>query len=145
MVTSCPSSPAASYQQSSTPSNNIPRLVSLLNDPSHSTATPEDMLLSPPVPRLRKAASAAEPASMHFKPTGTTTSTPLRPPERSYSTNSVQKRSVEVGPSSFTKIKLLGRGDVGKVYLVQQKDNGRLYALKGNLFLSFDSGEDNVL
>ena len=40
-------------------------------------------------------------------------------------------RTVEVGPSSFQKIKLLGKGDVGKVYLVREKKTERLYAMKG--------------
>jgi len=38
---------------------------------------------------------------------------------------------VEVGPTSFQKIKLLGRGDVGKVFLVREKKTGKLYAMKG--------------
>jgi protein-serine/threonine kinase len=38
---------------------------------------------------------------------------------------------VEVGPSSFQKIKMLGRGDVGKVYLVREKKTGKLFAMKG--------------
>ena len=38
---------------------------------------------------------------------------------------------VEIGPSSFQKIKLLGRGDVGKVFLVCEKKTGKLYAMKG--------------
>jgi serine/threonine protein kinase len=42
---------------------------------------------------------------------------------------------VEVGPSSFQKIKLLGRGDVGKVFLVREKKNGKLYAMKGTYLL----------
>jgi protein-serine/threonine kinase len=42
-------------------------------------------------------------------------------------------RSVEVGPSSFDKIKLIGKGDVGKVYLVREKKSSRLYAMKGKL------------
>jgi protein-serine/threonine kinase len=69
---------------------------------------------------------------------------------RTYSSNSIKVRSVrtpplfamarsslthlnkvEVGPSSFQKIKLLGRGDVGKVFLVREKKTGKLYAMKG--------------
>jgi protein-serine/threonine kinase len=50
---------------------------------------------------------------------------------RTYSSNSIKVRSVEVGPSSFDKIKLIGKGDVGKVYLVREKKSGRLYAMKG--------------
>jgi serine/threonine protein kinase len=38
---------------------------------------------------------------------------------------------VEVEPASFQKIKLLGRGDVGKVFLVREKKTGKLYAMKG--------------
>lgn len=74
---------------------------------------------------------------------------------RTYSSNSIKVRSVsdtccyafrlcaerisdplampqvEVGPSSFQKIKLLGRGDVGKVFLVREKKSGKLFAMKG--------------
>ena len=50
---------------------------------------------------------------------------------RTYSSNSIKVRNVEVGPSSFEKIKLLGKGDVGKVYLVREKKSSRLYAMKG--------------
>lgn len=50
---------------------------------------------------------------------------------RTYSSNSIKVRNVEVGPSSFDKIKLIGKGDVGKVYLVREKKSGRLYAMKG--------------
>ncbi|SCU77580.1 LANO_0A00738g1_1 [Lachancea nothofagi CBS 11611] len=39
-------------------------------------------------------------------------------------------KEVIVGPKSFEKIKLLGQGDVGKVYLVKEKETNRLYALK---------------
>lgn len=52
---------------------------------------------------------------------------------RTYSSNSIKVRDVEVGPSSFDKIKLIGKGDVGKVYLVREKKSNRLYAMKGNL------------
>jgi protein-serine/threonine kinase len=40
---------------------------------------------------------------------------------------------VEVTPSSFQKIKLLGKGDVGKVYLVREKKTEKLFAMKGKL------------
>lgn len=50
---------------------------------------------------------------------------------RTYSSNSIKVREVEVGPSSFDKIKLIGKGDVGKVYLVREKRSSRLYAMKG--------------
>lgn len=50
---------------------------------------------------------------------------------RTYSSNSIKVRTVEVGPASFDKIKLIGKGDVGKVYLVREKKSSRLYAMKG--------------
>lgn len=53
---------------------------------------------------------------------------------RTYSSNSIKVRNVEVGPSSFEKIKLIGKGDVGKVYLVKEKKSSRLYAMKGMRF-----------
>ncbi|KAI9448280.1 Pkinase-domain-containing protein [Lactarius indigo] len=46
------------------------------------------------------------------------------------SSNSIKVKSVEVSPSSFQKIKLLGRGDVGKVFLVREKKTGKLFAMK---------------
>ena len=51
---------------------------------------------------------------------------------RTYSSNSIKVRDVEVGPQSFDKIKLIGKGDVGKVYLVKEKKSNRLYAMKGS-------------
>lgn len=50
---------------------------------------------------------------------------------RTYSSNSIKVRNVEVGPGSFDKIKMIGKGDVGKVYLVREKKSNRLYAMKG--------------
>ena len=55
---------------------------------------------------------------------------------RTYSSNSIKVRNVEVGPSSFDKIKLIGKGDVGKVYLVREKKSSRLYAMKGMLHVT---------
>ncbi|KAF9345920.1 serine/threonine protein kinase, AGC [Mortierella sp. AD094] len=49
---------------------------------------------------------------------------------RTYSSNSIKKKTVEVTPNSFVKIRLLGKGDVGKVYLVRQKESDKLYAMK---------------
>ncbi|KDR83546.1 hypothetical protein GALMADRAFT_55812 [Galerina marginata CBS 339.88] len=49
---------------------------------------------------------------------------------RTYSSNSIKVRQVEVGPSSFVKIKMLGKGDVGRVYLVREKKTSKLYAMK---------------
>lgn len=58
---------------------------------------------------------------------------------RTYSSNSIKVRNVEVGPSSFDKIKLIGKGDVGKVYLVREKKSSRLYAMKGSFGVRFPS------
>lgn len=44
---------------------------------------------------------------------------------------------VEVGPSSFLKIKMLGKGDVGRVYLVREKKTSKLFAMKGNVTFAF--------
>ena len=38
---------------------------------------------------------------------------------------------VEVRPASFLKIKMLGKGNVGRVYLVWEKKTGKLFAMKG--------------
>ncbi|CAO1613611.1 unnamed protein product [Parajaminaea phylloscopi] len=49
---------------------------------------------------------------------------------RTYSSNSIKVRDVEVGPGSFSKVKMLGKGDVGKVYLVREKKTEKLFAMK---------------
>ncbi|KAG6833742.1 serine/threonine protein kinase, AGC [Tephrocybe sp. NHM501043] len=49
---------------------------------------------------------------------------------RTYSSNSIKVRQVEVGPSSFLKVKMLGKGDVGRVYLVREKKTDKLFAMK---------------
>jgi protein-serine/threonine kinase len=49
---------------------------------------------------------------------------------RTYSSSSIKVRQVQVGPSSFVKIKLLGKGDVGRVYLVREKKSEKLFAMK---------------
>ncbi|KAI7854645.1 kinase-like domain-containing protein [Circinella umbellata] len=49
---------------------------------------------------------------------------------RTYSSNSIKVKKVEVGPSSFVKVRMLGKGDVGKVYMVKQKGTEKLFAMK---------------
>lgn len=49
------------------------------------------------------------------------------------SSYSLEKHNVQVGPTDFEKVRLLGKGDVGKVYLVKHKVTEKLYALKGEL------------
>ncbi|XJO70614.1 hypothetical protein BDV3_000266 [Batrachochytrium dendrobatidis] len=48
----------------------------------------------------------------------------------SYSSNSIRLSAAEVSPHDFNKIRLIGKGDVGRVYLVQKKDDNSLYAMK---------------
>ncbi|KAL2916919.1 serine/threonine protein kinase, AGC [Polyrhizophydium stewartii] len=48
----------------------------------------------------------------------------------SYSSNSVRLASAEVTPSDFQKIRLIGKGDVGRVYLVKKKDGEQMFAMK---------------
>lgn len=64
---------------------------------------------------------------------------------RTYSSNSIKVRDVEVGPGSFEKIKLLGKGDVGKVYLVKEKKSDRLYAMKGESISLTEDPEARIL
>jgi hypothetical protein len=63
---------------------------------------------------------------------------------RTYSSNSIKVRNVEVGPSSFDKIKLIGKGDVGKVYLVREKKSSRLYAMKGERRMMIPTSEEST-
>ncbi|KAJ3335578.1 hypothetical protein HDU93_004973, partial [Gonapodya sp. JEL0774] len=51
--------------------------------------------------------------------------------KRSYSASSIRMMTrAVVGPSDFTKVRILGRGDCGKVYLVKQKGTSNLFAMK---------------
>ncbi|KAF2002887.1 serine/threonine-protein kinase-like protein nrc-2 [Amniculicola lignicola CBS 123094] len=82
-------------------------------------------------------AETATPNSNHLVPVAPTNGVPspgqIRNAvafRRTYSSNSIKVRNVEVGPGSFDKIKLIGKGDVGKVYLVREKKSSRLYAMK---------------
>lgn len=72
--------------------------------------------LSPPSPSVSVGSGATFPPRAAFR--------------RTYSSSSIKVRSVEIGPSSFHKIKLLGKGDVGKVYLVREKTTENLFAMK---------------
>ncbi|KAG1446252.1 hypothetical protein G6F56_009633 [Rhizopus delemar] len=54
----------------------------------------------------------------------------LRVCRRTYSSSSIKVKNVQVGPSSFVKIRMLGKGDVGKVYMVKQKETDKLFAMK---------------
>lgn len=83
----------------------------------------------------RRTASAISPpiaqqSNAKSQPPVNKTLTTQRSFGRSYSSHSIKVREVEVGPSSFTKVKMLGKGDVGKVYLVREKKTEKLYAMK---------------
>ncbi|KAG1169922.1 hypothetical protein G6F70_004567 [Rhizopus microsporus] len=49
---------------------------------------------------------------------------------RTYSTASIKIKQLQVGPASFVKVRMLGKGDVGKVYMVRQKGTDKLFAMK---------------
>lgn len=49
---------------------------------------------------------------------------------RSYARSATKIKEAEVGPDSFEQIKRLGKGDVGRVYLVRDKKSHHLYAMK---------------
>lgn len=54
-----------------------------------------------------------------------------RPRNKSFiSSNAIKVADVQVGPQSFEKIRPLGKGDFGRVYLVREKATNRLYAMK---------------
>ena len=101
---------------------------------------PDDV---PPVPPLiEKGVDSLETTSSssskgRLRPPPSAPSTPVNgsrePPafRRTYSSNSIKVRQVEVGPSDFVKVKMLGKGDVGRVYLVREKKSSKLYAMKG--------------
>ncbi|CAX44083.1 probable serine/threonine-protein kinase, putative [Candida dubliniensis CD36] len=50
--------------------------------------------------------------------------------DRTYSNAATRIVDVQVGPNSFEKVRLLGKGDVGKVFLVREKSSNKLYAMK---------------
>ncbi|GAN08295.1 Ser/Thr protein kinase [Mucor ambiguus] len=85
---------------------------SSISSSSSSNSTLDD--LAPPAPPL--------PLQVH--------STPSSPRPSLRSSYSLQKDTVQVGPTDFEKVRLLGKGDVGRVYLVKHKETKQLYALK---------------
>lgn len=92
-------------------------------------------------PTLRRAASvpdaikdAASPRSFESSVPPSGTISDLTEPKRSRRLRnksfSSKFQDITVGPQSFEKVRILGQGDVGKVYLVKEKRTNRLYALK---------------
>ncbi|KAI8364918.1 kinase-like domain-containing protein [Blakeslea trispora] len=82
----------------------------------------------PPIPSCRLKTESYIPSSYALGRVEASTNKQLN--RRSYATNSVKRKEVQVGPSSFTKIRMLGKGDVGRVYLVRQKGTDRTLAMK---------------
>lgn len=103
-------------QQSTEASNNSP--TRSRSSPTIANKSPS--LLAPPSPNPGT-------ASLN---NGGLAGSPRAAFRRTYSSSSIRVRNREVGPSSFQKIKLLGKGDVGKVYLVREKQTQTLYAMK---------------
>ncbi|GAA5893781.1 serine/threonine-protein kinase [Sporobolomyces salmoneus] len=108
---------SSSHKQQSTETSN--------NSPTRSRSSPtiankSPSLLAPPSPNLGT-------TSLN---NGGLAGSPRAAFRRTYSSSSIRVRNREVGPSSFQKIKLLGKGDVGKVYLVREKQSQTLYAMK---------------
>ncbi|KAI8830506.1 putative serine/threonine protein kinase (Nrc-2) [Chytriomyces cf. hyalinus JEL632] len=49
---------------------------------------------------------------------------------RTFSVSAIRTRNIEVQPSNFQKIKLIGKGDVGRVFLVRHNTTQKFYAMK---------------
>ncbi|KAK4704420.1 protein-serine/threonine kinase, partial [Phenoliferia sp. Uapishka_3] len=116
-------------------SSGAPPKSSRQNSPARSRSSPKipsspSFLSSKDVPMATSASmSTLSPPSSNGTIMGPNGS-PRAAFRRTYSSSSIRVRSVEIGPSSFHKIKLLGKGDVGKVYLVREKKTEKLFAMK---------------
>lgn len=113
---SIPSSPAPSYQPDKY-SNQTKILL------KNHKAFPND--------KIRRVASV--PSTVDYFHTTTATHLPHSSPSSPRPSYSLDKQTVQVGPEDFEKVRLLGKGDVGKVYLVKHKETSQLYALKGKI------------
>ncbi|KAG6885354.1 serine/threonine protein kinase, AGC [Termitomyces sp. T159_Od127] len=128
-----------------------PNAKGLFSLGTRSTSTTKNGLLAPadmvpPLPSM-VSSSLEHTDSLETVSSGSSRGRPSKPPpssyakprdcnadkvafRRTYSSNSIKVRQVEVGPSSFLKLKLLGKGDVGRVYLVREKKTDKLFAMK---------------
>ncbi|BGP16310.1 serine/threonine protein kinase, AGC [Rhodosporidiobolus nylandii] len=91
------------------------------------TSTSAAAHLAPPSPNPSSSAASGLSLSLN---NGGLAGSPRAAFRRTYSSSSIRVRNLEVGPSSFQKIRMLGKGDVGKVYLVREKQTQKLYAMK---------------
>ncbi|KNZ73862.1 Serine/threonine-protein kinase nrc-2 [Termitomyces sp. J132] len=105
------------------PADMVPPLPPMVSDSlEHGTDSLETVSSGSSRGRLSKA-----PPSSYAKPRdGNADKVAFR---RTYSSNSIKVRQA-MGPSSFLKLKLLGKGDVGRVYLVREKKTDKLFAMK---------------
>lgn len=133
-TTETSNSPGTASNNNNVSSNNNPSPVSGVN--ANTTTSPS----SPPQATVQKEPNNHPTSNLLSVPGSSGPSTPKTRSRagsrsnsnynRTYSSSSIKIRDVEVGPSSFAKVRLLGKGDVGKVYLVREKKSSHLYAMK---------------
>lgn len=115
-----PPSPSASVaSQNSRGTRRPSKSVSMVKGPSRSRTTPGGLAALAGGSRSPRLEVPGSPSA--GSDTGTPGGSPRAGFRRTYSSNSIKVGKAEVGPDSFEKIKLLGKGDVGKVYLVREK------------------------
>ncbi|GAA5820236.1 hypothetical protein JCM11251_005536 [Rhodosporidiobolus azoricus] len=111
-----------SPKPSPTRSRSSPQITQKSNSPPLPSSTSSAALLAPPSPNPSGASLSLN--------NGGLAGSPRAAFRRTYSSSSIRVRNLDVGPSSFQKIRMLGKGDVGKVYLVREKQTQKLYAMK---------------
>ncbi|KAI8336302.1 kinase-like domain-containing protein [Chlamydoabsidia padenii] len=131
-----PSSPAPSYQpgysSSTTFRNNGPSLQIPVTHLSTPLVPLRRVVSAPDTTLLNQSTSQSTPPPHTNNTTTTTSVSPSLSTSTSTRTSSysVQRQQVQVDSSHFKKIRLLGKGDVGRVYLVEENVTKNLYALK---------------
>jgi protein-serine/threonine kinase len=112
--------------------HNTPKTKGGLSFPgSKKSASAKATTTDPRSQMLAMPSSAGAMASLQGSADASPSGVPRTQFRRTYSSNSIKVREVEVGPNSFSKVKMLGKGDVGKVYLVREKKTEKLFAMKG--------------
>ena len=127
------SSDATKSSDGSARSSNMQTQSSRQTSPSRSRTSPKmskSLSASPYSVGAGTGSSTLSPPSPNLSSSALSTGSPRTAFRRTYSSSSIRVRSAEIGPSSFHKIKLLGKGDVGKVYLVREKKTEKLFAMK---------------
>lgn len=103
----------------------------VLKDQGKATDEPETSYLQPPAPKFLKSLANESNVVKTNEHIGELKGRPRNQSfGRIYSSNSIKVSDVKVDPSCFEKVRLLGQGDVGKVYLVRETKTNRLYAMK---------------